>query len=76
MRLGYSSADVQPLLDAAVARGVPIDLLDEPDPHVRELYEVDLALVRPDQYIAWRGNLLPDNPNDLVDLIIGTNTNI
>ncbi len=76
LRLGYSSADVQPLLDAAVARGVPIDLLDEPDPHVRELYEVDLALVRPDQYIAWRGNLLPDNPNDLVDLIIGTNTNI
>ena len=76
LRLGNSSTDVEPLLDAAVAKGVPIDLLDEPDLHVRELYEVDLALVRPDQYIAWRGNLLPDNPNDLVDLIIGANTNI
>ena len=36
-------------------------MLDLPDAAAaRELYEADLALVRPDQIVAWRGNALPD----------------
>ena len=30
-------------------------------PEARELYGRDLALVRPDQYIAWRGDDVPDD---------------
>jgi hypothetical protein len=25
------------------------------DPGLRDLYEADLALIRPDQHVAWRG---------------------
>jgi 2-polyprenyl-6-methoxyphenol hydroxylase-like FAD-dependent oxidoreductase len=37
----------------------PLDVkaLDVPElPHLRDLYEADLALIRPDQVVAWRGS--------------------
>jgi hypothetical protein len=30
------------------------------DPAVRQLYQAPLALIRPDQHIAWRGRAWPD----------------
>jgi hypothetical protein len=35
-------------------------------PEARALYGCDLALIRPDQYIAWRGDRLPGDPNALL----------
>jgi hypothetical protein len=60
LRLGASPPDAAPLAAAAAARGVDLCVLDLPDPAARALYETDLALVRPDQIVAWRGNVLPD----------------
>jgi hypothetical protein len=37
-------------------------------PQARELYEADLALVRPDQIVAWRGNDDRDAPSILARL--------
>jgi 2-polyprenyl-6-methoxyphenol hydroxylase-like FAD-dependent oxidoreductase len=39
----------------AAARAIPLTILDLKDPALRDLYEADLALIRPDQIVAWRG---------------------
>ena len=71
LRLGGSDIDVQPLLDAARATGVPVALFDEMDPETHRLYQCALALIRPDQYVAWRGDSLPGDPSALLNLVIG-----
>ena len=40
-------------------------------PQARELYGRALALVRPDQYIAWRGDRLPDDVDVLLARVTG-----
>jgi 2-polyprenyl-6-methoxyphenol hydroxylase-like FAD-dependent oxidoreductase len=51
--------DARPLAAAAESRGVPLANFDVGLAEGRELYGSDLALIRPDQYVAWRGNRLP-----------------
>jgi 2-polyprenyl-6-methoxyphenol hydroxylase-like FAD-dependent oxidoreductase len=41
--------------DSAAALGVPLKTINLPQKGIRELYEADLALIRPDQHVAWRG---------------------
>jgi hypothetical protein len=38
---------------------------------LRELYERDLALIRPDQYICWRGDRLPDDAEGFLRVVTG-----
>lgn len=71
LRLGGSTADVSAIQAAATLRGVPLEILDVTSDHARELYGVDLALVRPDQHIAWRGNHAPDDAVALIDRVRG-----
>jgi 2-polyprenyl-6-methoxyphenol hydroxylase-like FAD-dependent oxidoreductase len=53
-------ADASPFVEAARALAIPLAQLDlsrEPGAaDLRELYGADLALVRPDQHLAWRGD--------------------
>jgi 2-polyprenyl-6-methoxyphenol hydroxylase-like FAD-dependent oxidoreductase len=43
--------------EAAAARaGVPLSVLAPGDDTLRDLYQADYALIRPDQVVAWRGN--------------------
>ena len=48
-----------PLLDAARQLGVPLTVLDLAGENLRELYQANLALIRPDQIVCWRGDTLP-----------------
>jgi 2-polyprenyl-6-methoxyphenol hydroxylase-like FAD-dependent oxidoreductase len=48
------------LAAAAKRAGVPLTVLDLPDRQLQELYGAPLALVRPDQYVAWRGARVDD----------------
>jgi 2-polyprenyl-6-methoxyphenol hydroxylase-like FAD-dependent oxidoreductase len=41
--------------------GIPLDVVVFDDPKLAELYEADLALIRPDQHVAWRGDAWPDS---------------
>ena len=41
---------------AAKALGVPLSIVDVAMKEARDLYQADLALIRPDQIVAWRGN--------------------
>jgi 2-polyprenyl-6-methoxyphenol hydroxylase-like FAD-dependent oxidoreductase len=59
------------LADALRARKVPVSVRAIQVPEARELYERDLALIRPDQVIAWRGNKLPDDITALAMRVTG-----
>ena len=71
LRLGGHATGSAALEAAARRRGIPLDVLDHPSDAVRDLYERDLVLVRPDQHVAWRGNRSPDDPDMLWSKLVG-----
>ena len=71
LRFNSRAADTTTLERAAAARGIPLSILDVTLPEARELYGRDLALVRPDQYIAWRGDQLPNDLDALLACVTG-----
>ena len=62
------SIDVGPLSKAAAFRGLPLHVLDI---EMAVPYAEKLVLSRPDQHVAWRGNVPPLEPLALVDKIRG-----
>ena len=60
LRLGTKPADAAPFVSAAAALGVPLTVVDVPTEEARDLYQADLALIRPDQIVAWRGHSAAD----------------
>jgi 2-polyprenyl-6-methoxyphenol hydroxylase-like FAD-dependent oxidoreductase len=71
LRFKGASADPRPLAAAARARNLPLAILDVALDAGRDLYERDLALIRPDQHVAWRGNRLPEDCDALLAQITG-----
>ena len=69
LRIG--DADPEPLVRAAAAAGLPLDLLDVTGQLPAADYGANLVLVRPDQHVAWRGEGCPPNPDQLVDRVRG-----
>ena len=59
------------LVVAAESVGIPLKVLDVIEDAARDLYERDLAIIRPDQHVAWRGNQPPDDPEALWATITG-----
>jgi 2-polyprenyl-6-methoxyphenol hydroxylase-like FAD-dependent oxidoreductase len=58
--------DVRAIETAARRRGMPLAVVDVASREARDLYARDLALVRPDHHVAWRGNALPGDADALV----------
>ena len=58
------------LARAAERAGVPLSVLELHDPQLRALYGAALALIRPDQYVAWRGERV-DDAAGLIDTLRG-----
>ena len=71
LRLGRRPPAAEALTRAAQRRGMPLDVVEVPDDDARELYGRDLALVRPDQHICWRGDALPGDCDALLRRVIG-----
>ena len=66
-----SAADTRALEDAAARRGVPLARVDLDHAEARRLYSARLVLVRPDGFVAWRGDALPADSTGLVDRVRG-----
>ncbi|WP_233809275.1 FAD-dependent monooxygenase [Paraburkholderia sp. HP33-1] len=60
-----------PLTEAARAANVPLTSLTVDEPHLRALLEKRFVLVRPDQHVCWRGDVIPANCTALIDRIRG-----
>jgi hypothetical protein len=56
LRLGDKAPTATAMTVAAARANVPLKVLDVPNSEARDLYGRDLALIRPDQHVAWRGN--------------------
>jgi len=75
--LGYTlvrfdpHAATAPLQAAARDRGVPLSVVDVADDAIARLYERKLVLVRPDGFVAWRGDAAPDDALGIVDTVRG-----
>ena len=67
------SVDVARLVEAARAKGVPLQVLDvdRKDPRTAP-YRHALLLSRPDQHVAWRADALPADVQELVERIRGS----
>jgi hypothetical protein len=50
------TASTDPLTQAAKRAGVPVTVVNFRDQELRALYGAPLVLIRPDQYVAWRGS--------------------
>ena len=66
-----ASAAVDAIIAAAARRRVPLAVVDIADEQAQALYARKLALVRPDQHVAWRGDAAPADPLGLIDLVRG-----
>lgn len=58
-------------LEAAAERGVPLRVETFAIASLHTLYEKRYVLVRPDGHVAWRGDALPADPGQVLDLARG-----
>lgn len=70
LRMGHDNAKSSTLISAARASGITLEVVDIAEQAVRDLYEADFVLVRPDQIVAWRGDSFPD-PTWLLSTVTG-----
>jgi hypothetical protein len=54
---------------AAKRLGIDLRIVRLPNEAIRQLYEADYALIRPDQIVAWRGNGREDAESLLLRLL-------
>jgi 2-polyprenyl-6-methoxyphenol hydroxylase-like FAD-dependent oxidoreductase len=66
LRFQPQAAPGDELRDAARRLGLELKVVDLPDARLRELYAADLALIRPDQIVAWRGRGRPTQPEQVL----------
>lgn len=69
--LGADAREAQGLVEAAAARGVPLNLVAIDDASITALYERRFVLVRPDGHVAWRADTLPVDPATIIDTVRG-----
>ncbi len=59
------------LRQAATDCGLPLHLLDVMADEAAAVYDTRLVLSRPDQHVAWRGDVQPTDPRSLIDRVRG-----
>lgn len=68
---GSDASGLAVMQDRAGRYGLPLTVVSNDDPALRDLYQAPYALIRPDQHVAWRGDALPTQPYLLFDHITG-----
>ena len=56
LRLGPNPPDASAFIQAARRADMELKIVDVSSQEARDLYGADLALIRPDQIVGWRGN--------------------
>lgn len=69
--VAFTEGPTSSFTDAAQRAGVPLEVIGIDDKQLREIYERNFVLVRPDGHVAWRGNEIPNNTKEIIDKIRG-----
>jgi hypothetical protein len=56
LQLGTQPSEATQFETATKALGIPLSIVSVAGDEARNIYQADLALIRPDQIVAWRGN--------------------
>jgi hypothetical protein len=76
LRLGNDAPESTAFESAFARRAVPLAVVPIADPGIAALYERKLVLVRPDGHVAWRGDVMPDDPLAVVDCVRGVHVSM
>ena len=68
---GHEEEELEPLVQAAYAKGVPLTVVAVDPELLPEEYSRRFTLVRQDQHVVWRGDALPANCEALIDRLRG-----
>ena len=71
LRLGPRAEDVESFRRTAAQLAIPLKVVELPSPSLRDAYEADLVLVRPDQVVAWRGSGTPHGVEHVLKQVAG-----
>jgi hypothetical protein len=71
LNLSGEIVDTNTITQAAQRVGLPVQTNKIDEPKVRETYERDFVLVRPDGHVAWRGDTLPANAAEIIKKVRG-----
>lgn len=66
-----ATKDVPSIQAAASSAGLPLTVFRLDHPEAMSLYRASLALVRPDQHVAWRGSSAPEDTLALMRQVAG-----
>tara|TARA_E500000178_G_scaffold348544_1_gene403836 strand:- start:256 stop:1860 length:1605 start_codon:yes stop_codon:yes gene_type:complete len=69
--LGNKSLDTSKLRQSYEAIGAPVTELRIESNRIRDLYEFDLLVLRPDMHVVWRGIDVPQNPKEIACISTG-----
>lgn len=72
--LVIDDGDTEDMETAAAEAGIPMDVLKLRRPDLLPIYTKNFILVRPDQHIAWRGDSIPDDCDDVLQTVTGSTT--
>jgi hypothetical protein len=65
------ASELAGLEDAANKLGIPLKITAPKDNRLGRRYMANLAIIRPDQHVAWRGDKLPEDLESLLRRITG-----
>jgi hypothetical protein len=71
LALDADATAVQSIHAAAAANHVPLEVVRDSFADLRRDYAAKLILVRPDQYVVWAGDSLPEEPEALLKQVTG-----
>ena len=71
LNLSGKIADTNTITQSAQRVGLPLQTHKIDQPNVREIYERNFVLVRPDGHVAWRGDTMPENATAIIDTVRG-----
>jgi FAD binding domain len=69
--LSGKTTDTNTITQAANNVGLPLEVVALDDPKLCEVYERSFVLVRPDGHVAWRGDALPPNADEIIEKVRG-----
>ena len=69
---GHQGSELAGIQEAAGRLGIPLKVIAPQDSRLPHRYMARLAIVRPDQHVAWRGDNLPHDLEELLRQITGS----